>query len=318
VDALTSRLSTRFLVVTMVPNILLIGYASFLVAAGAPGRSPSPARALAVLDNLTVRQVVALFLGLLILSVATHPLQNPLIQLIEGYWQGLPWGPAMTKRCTERFRQELSWVRAELRRKRGEEDDWDQAAMQANADARYRQRWLPLLEEDLLPTALGNTLATGEVRAGRRYKLETDVLLPRLAPLLSPGSLAELRDRRNQMDAAVRLCVAAGLATAISVCLLLRYGPWLFLALATYVLCWACYRAAVAAARGFCDSLAAAVDLHHLQLYDALQLERPADLAAELTRNEVLTDLFRGDVLDEDQMAELRYVPPKVDGPAGE
>lgn len=83
------------------------------------------------------------------------------------------------------------------------------------------------------------------------------------------------------------------------------------------MLCWACYRAAVAAARGFCNSLAAAVDLHHLQLYDALQLERPADMVAELTRNEILTDLFRGEPLDKDQMTQLRYLPPKADGPTG-
>ena len=313
-DTLTGRLSTRFLIVTMVPNILLIGYAGFLLAAGAPTRSPSPARALAVLDGLSARQIIALFLGLLIISVATHPLQTPLIQLMEGYWQGLPFGPAMAERCTKRFRQELSWVRAELQRE-GDENDWDRAARQANIDAGYRQDWLPEEEEDLLPTALGNTLVTGETRAGERYGLKTGVVLPRLAPLLSPSSLAELRDRRNQLDAAVRLCVTAGLATAISVGLLLRFGPWLLIALVTYALCWACYRAAVAAARSFCDSLAAAIDLHHLQLYDALQLERPADLAAELIRNEVLSKLFHGECLDADQMAELRYLPPKADGP---
>ena len=312
-DALTGRLSTRFLIVTVLPNVLLIGYIGFLVAAGAPTRSPSMARALMVLNGLTIRQVIALFIGLLILSVATHPLQTPLIQLMEGYWQGLPFGQALAERCTDRFREELRWVRAEIQREE-DEGDCGRTAKQANIDAGYRQDWLPTEEEDLLPTALGNTLTTGEARAGERYGLKSSVMLPRLAPLLSAGSLAELRDRRNQLDAAVRLCVATGLATAIGVCMLFRHGPWLFLALGTYMLCWACYRAAVAAARGFCDSLAAAVDLHHLKLYDALQLERPADLAAEVTCNEVLAALFHGDDLDETQMARLRYLPPKADG----
>jgi len=309
-EALTGRLSTRFLIVTVVPNILLVGYVGFLIAAGAPARSPSPTRALAVLDKLTAVQVIALLVGLLILSVATYPLQTPLIQLIEGYWQALPFGSAIADRCTDRFRLELRWVNQELERE-GSEDEWDWAARQAYAHAVYRENWLPALEEDLLPTTLGNTLATGEIRACRRYKLETDVTLPRLAPLLSPASLAELRERRNQLDAVVRLCVVSGLATAISLGLLLRFGPWLFLTLATYVLCWACYRAAIAAARGFCIHLAAAVDLHHLQLYDALHLERPADMAAELKRNVILTDLFRGEVLDKDQLTELRYLPPQ-------
>lgn len=312
-DALTSRLSTRFLAVTILPNVLLVGYTSFLVAAGAPTRSPSPSRALVVLNDLSVRQIIALLLALLIFSVATHPLQTPLIQLMEGYWQGFPLGPALAERGVDRFRQELQWVRHEIQQK-GRKQDWDRAARQAFIEAGTRQYWLPAEEEDLLPTALGNTLVTGEARAGERYGLTTGVLLARLAPLLSPVMLAELRDRRNQLDAAVRLCAAAGLATAISVCLLLQDGPWLFLALATYVLCWACYRAAVAAARGFSNSLAAAVDLHHLQLYDALQLERPADLGAERIRNEVLSVLFRDGGLTEHQLAELRYIPPKTDG----
>lgn len=96
-EALTSRLGTRFLVVTVVPNILLIGYVSFLVASGAPAQSPSPARALRVLDGLTGHQVIAVILGAFVVSVATHPLQIPLIQIVEGYW----WGAAFRQKNLE-------------------------------------------------------------------------------------------------------------------------------------------------------------------------------------------------------------------------
>ena len=92
------------------------------------------------------------------------------------------------------------------------------------------QKW----QGDLLPTALGNTLRRGETRAGERYQLDLTVALPRLTPLMAPGVLAELSDLRNQLDAAARLCIAAGIATAVSVGLLIWHGPWLFLALATY------------------------------------------------------------------------------------
>jgi hypothetical protein len=263
-DTLTSRLGTRFLVVTVVPNALLIAYIGFLLAAGAPARSPSAARALAVLGGLTTRQIIAILLGLLILSVATHPLQTPLIQLFEGYW-------------------------------------W----------------WLSEDEQDLLPTALGNTLRTGEVEAGARYGLETLDALPRLVPLLRPTSLGELRDRRNQLDAAVRLCAAAWLATATGVGLLIWHGKWLLLPFLTYLLCWVCYRAAVAAARGFSISLAAAFDLHHLRLFDALQLKRPADLAEEVERNELVGRLFSGFELEKDDMTLLCYTQ-NTDGPDAE
>ena len=332
------------------PNALLIAYVGFLIAAGAPARSPSLPRALAVLDGLTTRQIIAILLGLLVISVATHPLQTPLIQFVEGYWWGLPFGPTVANHFTERFRSELRWVNKVLGNdakdadandaegaegaevndaKDTEADDsqdskdneaeesevvpeWDWATRQAAAEAKQRQLWLPDDEDELLPTVLGNTLRAGEIRAGARYGLKTSAALPRLVLLLSPPSLAELRDRRNQLDAAVRLCIAAGLATAIGVGLLLWHGAWLFLALVTYLLCWACYRAAVAAARDFSVSLAAAIDLHHLQLFDALQLERPSDMAAESYLNATLSRLFSG-FLDEDEMCELRYSDPKAD-----
>jgi hypothetical protein len=95
--------------------------------------------------------------------------------------------------------------------------------------------------------------------------------------------------------------------------LLLRDGPWLFLAVSTYVLCWASYRAAVAAARGFSTNLAAAVDLYHLRLFDALSLERPAGIDDEIARNSVLTQFFHGYELTQAHKSILRYVAPKAD-----
>jgi hypothetical protein len=320
VDALISRLGTRFLVVTVIPTALLLGYLGFLVAAGAPDRSPALARALRVLNGLTIREILALLLGLLIISVATHPLQTPLVQFLEGHWWGLPFGAELAERCTERFRDEMRW--AQRQEDEPEEEEGHGEGEEPNpwvveqfvAEAQHRLDWLPEDEQKLLPTALGNTLLTGESRAGSRYGLETLDALPRLAPLLSPASLADLRDRRNQLDAAVRLCAAAGLATIAGIGLLLWHGRWLFLPLVTYLLCWACYRAAVAAARRFSVSLAAVVDLHHLLLFDALQLERPANLADEFTRNELLGRLFSGFELEEEEMKSLRYNPPKTDG----
>jgi hypothetical protein len=311
-EALTNRLGTRFLVVTVVPNILLVAYVGFLIAAGAPAHSPSLGRAVTVLDGLTIRQIAAVLLGLLVISIATHPLQTPLIQILEGYWWGLPFGSTASNHFTERFRNELRWTRSELQRVQRTKKPWDWPTTQAAADAEQRQDWLPDDEQDLLPTALGNTLRTGEIRAGERYGLELQFAFPRISLLLSSPSLTELSDRRNQLDAAARSCIAAGLATAVSVALLLWHGPWLFLALVTYLLCWACYRAAVAAAREFCISLASAIDLHHLQLFDELQLKRPTNLAEELGRNRVLSKLFRGKELTEQEQASLCYLPSKT------
>ncbi len=213
--------------------------------------------------------------------------------------------------CTSRFRAERRWAN-EILLQSGDRALSAEAG-QIVADAEYRLYWLPGQEQDLLPTELGNTLRVGEIRAGERYGLVLDVAMARLSPLLSPATLDDLGDKRNQLDAAVRLCIAAGLATVASIGLLLWDGPWLFLALVTYLLCWICYRAAVAAARTFSTSLAAAVDLHHLEVFDALQLERPANLAQEIEINSTLGKLFNGDRLDTKAKGDLHYVAVQAD-----
>jgi hypothetical protein len=315
-SAFAGRLGTRFLVVAVVPNALLLGYIGFLVAAGAPTHSPSPSRALVALDHFTANRIAAVTLGVLIISVASYPLQTPLIQLLEGYWWGLPFGSKLANRATGRFRNQWNRALDELERTDGTPPPpWDWKAKNSRRDAQFRLNWLPRQEAELLPTALGNTLWRGETRAGERYQLDMEVALPRLTPLLAPDVLAELNDLRNQLDATARLCVAAAVATAVSVGLLLWHGPWLFMALGTYLLSWACYRSAVAAARRFSISLAAAVDLYHLQLFDALSLERPVDLVEERERNETLSKLFRGE-LEEQEMDLFRYVNPRTDNPA--
>jgi hypothetical protein len=303
-DALASRLGTRFLVVTVAPIIMLIGYLGFLLAAGAPTHNPSLARALKTLDKLTIRQGIVLVIAVLVISVALHPLQTPLIRMMEGYWHELPFGKVAAQRFITRFRDDLR-LSNEAKGTRASRSR-DPAVAQALKAAVQRGYWLPAHEADLLPTALGNTLRAGERRAGDRYGLEMQFALSRLMPLLSAASLADLRDRRNQLDAAARLCVAAGISTVTSLVLLIWHGSWLILPLATYLLCWACYRGAIAAAQGFSTSLAAAVDLHHLELFDAMHLERPKNLEEEYDLNTTLCIMFH-DGLRYDDMSELRY-----------
>ena len=308
-----ARLGTRFLVVTVVPTVLLIGYLGFLIAAGAPAHSPSPAHALEALDDLTLNRILAVTIGVLVISVASHPLQLPLIQLVEGYWSGLPRGTRLADRATERFRREQQKAIDAV--PQGDEPPANWTGSYIGKAAQARLDWLPEHTEDLLPTALGNTLLRGETSAGQPYGLELLAAWPRLVPLLPPDVLAEINDRRNQLDATVRLCVASSIATAASIGLLLRDGPWLFLALGTYLLCWACYRAAIAASRGYSISLAAAVDLYHLRLFDGLSLQRPANLAEEIQRNEVITQMFRREYLDDEQKSKFQYIADKGDSP---
>jgi hypothetical protein len=65
------------------PNVFLFGYVVFLLAAGAQARSLSLSRAIAAIEHLNANQITAIVLGLLIFSIATHPLQVPLIQVFS-------------------------------------------------------------------------------------------------------------------------------------------------------------------------------------------------------------------------------------------
>jgi len=310
VDALTGRLSTRFLAVTVLPTSLLVAYLLFLVAAGAPMRTPRVSEAVDALDQLSGRQLAVVVLLLLGTSIATHPLQVPLIQLLEGYWWRLPFGFLAADLATTRFREELRQIRRTL--VDVQRDDWFRS--HTVDDASYRQHWMPAEEEELLPTRLGNVLRAGETRAGARYGLNLVETLPRLFPRMSPEVLAEIDDRRNQLDAGVRLCVVSAAATAAGLLLLLPTGSWMFLPIVTFILCWASYHGAVASAQGYSTTLAAAVDLYHLDLFDALHLPRPSTLREELDRAPAVQRLFRGESLSRQEEEEHAYVAPTPEG----
>lgn len=123
----------------------------------------------------------------------------------------------------------------------------------------------------------------GPVRSGlgERYGLAVEIALLRLQPLLSPAVESELTDTRNQLDTATRICAMSFLAIPVTVVLLWSHEMWLLVPLGCYLLGWAAYRSAIAAAQRFCEALAVAFDLYHLQLWDALSSERPTDLLDE-------------------------------------
>jgi hypothetical protein len=293
---LADRLGTRFLVVSVLPTGFLVLVIGGLVAAGAPGREPTWSRMLRSVDRLNVRETILLVVVVLVLAVVTHPLQVPLVQLLEGHWGALPFGEALAASAVARVREQKRGVRTAMRQMQSVPAPRPWVVEQRLAAVRETDLWLPD-ESSLLPTVLGNTLRAGERRAGRAYGLDLTTAIDRLYPLLPDKLAEELSDRRNQLDAAVRLCVNAGVATVVTVVLLMPYGKWLLVSLTTYAVCWASYAGAVAAARAFCRGLAAAVDWSHLPLYDALQLERPVNMKEEKETGEALSRLFRGSVL---------------------
>jgi len=289
-DALLGRTSTRFLVVTLLPNLLLVFYVGFLLAAGAADHDPQLASALHALNDLTWRELVFGLFLVVGTAVVLHPVQYPLIQILEGYWLNLPFGAMASEWATHRYHQH--WL--ELRAVEREASEEDVMSSKHGSAAGAQLDWMPTEPAKLLPTSLGNTLRAGEERAGSRYGLDIGILLPRLFPLMRPEVRDQLNERRNQLDAAARVCIVALVACLVSIVLLVPGGHWLLVPFATFIVAWVSYRAAVAAAKGYCIDMAAAVDLHHRDFWRAFELQPPANLEAEIGRGAIVSAVLAG------------------------
>jgi hypothetical protein len=189
-DVLTLRIGSRFLIVTLFPNLVFALLIGALMFAGAPSHRPDWHRLEQRLQDLSVVGVVLLGVSVLAFSVALHPLNYTLVQLMEGYWRGLPFGDQLQRSAEARG----NLYRRELRRRGAN-----------GADVAALLYWLPPGNNPVRPTMLGNVLFAGEVRAGSRYGYWTEVVWPRLMPLLSDQIRSQLGDARNQLDAAARL-----------------------------------------------------------------------------------------------------------------
>ncbi|MDO3685743.1 hypothetical protein [Micromonospora sp. C28ISP2-4] len=307
-DVLAVRLGARLVFVTVVPNVFMLGALGFLLAAGAPRRRPSWVAARETIDGMSFRDALLIVALLTVVSLATHPLMLPLIQVVEGYWSSLPGGQEWENWGRERYRR--FWHLAEtIAKDTGEPEN-------RRTEALRRMRWLPEDSDRVRATELGNVLYAGEVRAGARYQLRTDVAWPRLRRIIPEQTSAAVNDARNQLDASVRFCALGLLATVASLPMLIRYDVWLLFSFGLYLFAWGSYRAAVAAAKRFCQELAVAFDLHHLELWDALSLERPAHLFAERHAGDDLCEVLAGEEQIGDEMYEaFRYVAPQDRAP---
>lgn len=301
-DALLGRASSRFLFVTVLPSAVLVAFVSALLAAGAPRTAPSWSAALDALQDMSARDALGLAFLVIVASVALHPLQTPLIQLLEGYWSVLPMGETLHDLAVQRHARTWQELRALVN------DESAEVSYRTLSAAEFTLHWMPDDDDKLLPTSLGNTLRAGEERAGARYGFSIAVLIPRLLPLLDADQRDRLADGRTQLDAAARMCAVSLMCVAVSLVLLLPVASWLYLPLVMLILAWMAYRSAIAAARTYCTQMAAIVDLHHLEVWRALSLPTPMNLQQERTSAAPLSGFLAGHVPDDEYAEQLKWV----------
>jgi hypothetical protein len=302
-EGLIGRASSRFIFVTLFPNAVYVLFVAAILASGAPAHDPKMSAVMHTLAVLTWRDIASLLFLITVIGIAVHPFQQPIIQLLEGYWLPFPGGAWATDLATRRYVSLYAQLRADERNNTSS----DVRKYRKAASASERLTWLPDDDVDLLPTSLGNTLRVGEDRATARYGMDAAVVMPRLVPLMRPEVRERLADRRNQLDAAARLCAMSLLGIPVSVGLLLPTGHWLFVPLCALSVAWLAYRGAVSAAKGYCTEMAAAVDLHHRDLWRALEIPPPPSLFQEKRRSADLNRYLAGEDLDETLAKSIKW-----------
>jgi hypothetical protein len=269
--------------VGFLPTALLVAFVLVLVGSGAPATSPSLQRLLDNLEELSARQLGAIALTVVTVTLLVHPLQISVVRLLEGYWDDWPLGRTLSAIGVNRHRR---------RRARLEDTAYDRPE---NAEQERHQRRASAhlrhypAEARLLPTRLGNALRAAEDEAGPRYGLQTVATLPRLYPCMSDRFASMFADLRNQLDMSTRFCVTLLIATLISVSVLLPYPRWLAVPAVTAGLSWVSYRAAVRAAMSYGEGLRVAFDLYRFDLIEALHYPLPASEQEERSFNRRLS-----------------------------
>ncbi|HUO72604.1 MAG TPA: hypothetical protein VMU39_17680 [Solirubrobacteraceae bacterium] len=278
----------RFTLINLLPTGALAIYVLALVWSGAPAHAPDVANIDHHLTNLSAGAATLLVIGLLVVAVILQPLQLALVRLLEGYWGDSGLARAAAARGTahhERERRQLEQA-VVVRGRMPTEAELDRMG-----DAAARRRLYPT-NWSLLPTRLGNVLRASEERAGGRYGLNSIVAWPRLLPLLPDTLRATADDQRTQLDAAARLCVVLILASVIGVCFLAPHPVWLIAPAVTMGLAVVAYKATIAAAIAYGETLEVAFDLHRFDLLRAVCAPLPADTNAELTTNASLSSFW--------------------------
>ena len=283
----------RFYLVSYLPTYAAALFLLVLVWAGAPGWSGRTdhrikfTAAWATASHLSLGEVVMVALAVALLAVVLQPLQLAMVGLAEGSWPA--WlGTTWAKRWQGNRRNRLH--RAEQLPAGAERTD---EALQRAGEAGYQLRRRFPVPDHLRPTALGNVLAAMTDRAGRLYGLDAVIAWPRLYPVLGEQVKSLVDDRRDTLDAAVRMAATMAVTAIASFVLLLRSGWWILLALIPLGIAVLAYNAAVQAALAYSETVHVAFDLHRADLFTALRMDLPRQQDTEKILNQQWCDLWR-------------------------
>ncbi len=148
---------------------------------------------------------------------------------------------------------------------------------------------LPVSLHRVTPTALGNALAVAEEYPFERYGVDAVLFWPRLRMALEPEKLDALDVAFGVMTGLLNVALLAGVlaveAVALGTYQLVTQPPlkleWVCMALASALIGWLAYRAAVSTARAVGNLLKTFFDYYRARVLEQFHLTPPAALDAE-------------------------------------
>jgi hypothetical protein len=269
-----TRIGRSFGIVSLFPALFFVlGVWALFGSGGVSGR-PSANALMATTGDITLGGGIAVLIIALALGFVLHPIQFSFIQMLEGYWGTSHSGLALMALRIRHYRHQRRallkiYGDSELQideptsaaRKRWRGDYLAVPLLVAHQQAGMALQEFPDDVDRIMPTRLGNVLRRYEDRAGRTYALDGIVAAPAISTVAAPERLGYLNGAREQLDAAVSVCVLSALLTATYIGTLLTDGFWLLIALLPYTSCYLAYRGAVRAAHEYGVALVRLVDL---------------------------------------------------------
>ena len=223
----------------------------------------------------------------LVSGVLAARITDPILRVLEGYW-GNRFGRVrqlLVKRVALHGKDEKRWQTLQ-----GRLPQLTPTETRELSELDSRLRRIPPAGR-LMPTRLGNILAASETWPQTKYGMDPAVCWPRLWLLLPDKARETVTEARSRLDSA-----AAGMFWAAA---FVVWTPWAWWAAPAGILAsLALYRYWVLhAAERFGDALESCFDVHHRELYVALQWPLPTNTTQDRLLGAKLTQfLWRGEI----------------------
>ena len=254
--------------------------------------------------------------AILILSYLLYAFNAPLIRLIEGYPFRFEWLGQILSRCQQaKYRHYYSEMHNAQEKideiviqqnrlvsrynllssedKTNHKDysrleqwkkGWQALRNAANQILYYHYLYPAGNEADIVPTLLGNTIASFEKYAYDRYGINAVIMWPRLVPILQDqGFVPFVENEKTVFDFLLNLAFLI-LLLAIEVCLVTSiYNPLKggLISIGLGLVAFLLYKASVVGALNWGGTIEVAFDMYRGHLREALRLKEPTSLEQE-------------------------------------